>query len=82
MAAGPASSAARPHPDAKVAVPQGIGSAVLSGDPVFGNTPPGTKETVSFILKARARTPGHVFNPAAGLGTPDLAALARHFARS
>jgi kumamolisin len=53
MAAGPASSAARPHPDAKVAVPQGIGSAVLSGDPVFGDTPPGTKETVSFILKAR-----------------------------
>lgn len=53
MAAGPASSAARPHPNAKVAVPQGIGAAALSGDPVFGNTPPGTKETVSFILKAR-----------------------------
>ena len=53
IAAGPASSAARPHPNAKVAVPQGIGAAALSGDPVFGKTPPGTRETVSFILTAR-----------------------------
>ncbi len=54
LAAGPASSATtRPHPNAKVAVQQGIGAAALSGDPVFGKTPPGTKETVSFILKAR-----------------------------
>ena len=27
-------------------------------------------------------TPGHVFNPASGLGTPNLALLARDFARS
>jgi kumamolisin len=53
MAAGPASATARPHPNAKVAVPQGVGAAALAGDPVFGKTPPGTKETVSFILKAR-----------------------------
>jgi kumamolisin len=53
MAAGPASSATRPRPSAKVAVSQGIGAAVLSGDPVFGKTPPGTPETVSFILRAR-----------------------------
>jgi len=53
MAAGPASSTARPHRNAKVAVPQGIGAAALSGDPVFGNIHAGTRETVSFILKAR-----------------------------
>lgn len=52
-AAGPASSAAHPSPSAKVAVPQGIGAGVLSGDPVFGKTPPGTPEIVSFILKGR-----------------------------
>jgi subtilase family serine protease len=52
-AAGPASSATHPSPSAKVAVPQGIGAGVLSGDPVFGKTPPGTPEIVSFILKAR-----------------------------
>jgi len=53
MAAGPASSATHPSPSAKVAVSQGISAAVLSGDPVFGKTPPGTPETVSFILKTR-----------------------------
>ena len=53
MAAGPASSATRPGQDAKVAVPQGIGAAVLAGDPVFGKTPPNTPEIVSFVLKAR-----------------------------
>jgi kumamolisin len=53
MAAGPASSATHPSPSAKVAVPQGIGAGVLAGDPVFGKTPPGTPEIVSFILKAR-----------------------------
>ena len=54
MAAGPASAAAaRPRPHAKIAVSQGIGAAALTGDPVFGKTPPGTKETVSFILTAR-----------------------------
>jgi len=52
-AAGPASSATHPSPSAKVAVSQGIGAGVLSGDPVFGKTPPGTPEIVSFILKAR-----------------------------
>jgi kumamolisin len=57
MAAGPASSATypvtHPRPGSKVAVPQGIGAAALAGDPVFGKTPPGTPEIVSFILTAR-----------------------------
>jgi len=37
---------------AKVAVPQGMSSALLKGDTVFGPTDPSTPETVSFILKA------------------------------
>jgi kumamolisin len=53
MAAGPASSATHPGPRGKVAVSQGITAAALAGDPVFGKTPPGTPEIVSFILTAR-----------------------------
>jgi kumamolisin len=54
-AAGPASaagSATHPH-SGKVAVPQGVAAAALKGAGVFGPTPPGTPERVSFILKAR-----------------------------
>ena len=51
--AAPASGAAHPKSTAKVAVPQGIGTAALKNSGVFGPTPPGTPETVSFILKAR-----------------------------
>lgn len=53
MAAGPASSATHPRPGGKVAVSQGIVAAAFAGDPVFGKTPPGTPEIVSFILTAR-----------------------------
>src|SRR5216683_8236232 len=53
LAAGPVSSASTPGPNAKVAVPQGIGAGVLRNATVFGSTPPSTPETVSFILKAR-----------------------------
>jgi kumamolisin len=57
-AAGPASAAGQarsaPHPPGgKVAVPQGVAAAALKGAGVFGPTPPGTPERVSFILKAR-----------------------------
>jgi subtilase family serine protease len=48
-----ASGAVHSQPSAKVAVPQGIGTAALSSLSVFGPTPSATPETVSFILKAR-----------------------------
>ena len=51
--AAPASGATHPKSTAKVAVPQGIGTAALKNASVFGPTPPSTPETVSFILKAR-----------------------------
>jgi kumamolisin len=51
LAAGPATGAT--HPNAKVAVPQGIGTAALKSASVFGTTPASTPETVSFVLKAR-----------------------------
>lgn len=53
MAAGPATGATHAGPSAKVGVPQGIGTATLKSATVFGPTPPGTPETVSFVLKAR-----------------------------
>jgi kumamolisin len=37
----------------KVTVAQGIGAAALKDASVFGNTPPSTAETVSFVLRAR-----------------------------
>jgi kumamolisin len=57
-AAGPASAARQARsathpPSGKVAVPQGVAAAALKGAGVFGPTPPGTPEQVSFILKAR-----------------------------
>ena len=52
MAAAPANSATH-QPSAKVAVPQGIGTAALKNAGVF--TPGNTPETVAFILKARNR---------------------------
>jgi kumamolisin len=51
MAAVPASGAT--NPPAKAAVPQGVTAAALKNASVFGPTPPGTPETVSFVLKAR-----------------------------
>ena len=51
VASGPATGAT--HPSAEVAVPQGIGAAGLANSKVFGQTPPGTRERVSFVLKAR-----------------------------
>jgi kumamolisin len=47
--AGPAGAANSP----KIAIPQGAGAHQLSTLPVFGNTPPSTAETVSFILNMR-----------------------------
>jgi subtilase family serine protease len=51
LAAGPATGATQPN--AKVAVPQGVGAAALKAASVFGTTPASTPETVSFVLKAR-----------------------------
>lgn len=38
---------------AKIAIPQGLNTAVLKGDSVFGPTAADTPETVSFVLKPR-----------------------------
>jgi kumamolisin len=51
VASGPAGGAT--HPQARVAVPQGIGAEALATAKVFGQTPPRTPERVSFVLKAR-----------------------------
>jgi kumamolisin len=51
VASGPATGATHPAPE--VAVPQGIGAVALANSKVFGQTPPGTRERVSFVLKAR-----------------------------
>ena len=53
--AGPAAASSTPSlsPNAQVPVQQGTDVAALPGATVFGNTPPGTPETVSFILRER-----------------------------
>lgn len=51
-AAGPA-EASGPGPNTLVPVPPGISAAALPGARPFGNTPPDTPETVSFILRER-----------------------------
>jgi subtilase family serine protease len=43
---------ASPQASAKAAVAQGLGRNVLTTLPVFGDTPPNTPETVSFVLDA------------------------------
>jgi len=56
---GPASAATSsslPNPNSREAVASGINVAALPGATVFGNTPPGTPETVSFILRERNLT--------------------------
>src|SRR5579875_275223 len=50
----PASSAARPGPASRMTVPQGIGPAALKDARVLGDTAAGTRERLSFILKARS----------------------------
>ena len=49
----PASAAATSSPSGLQAVPTGISAAALPGATVFGNTPPTTPETVSFVLQAQ-----------------------------
>jgi len=51
LAASSASAASSPGPNTPTQVPSGIDAASLPGATVFGNTPPSTPETVSFILK-------------------------------
>ena len=52
--AGPASAATSgPGPNTPEQVPYGIDVSSLPGAQAFGNTPPNTPETVSFILKER-----------------------------
>jgi kumamolisin len=53
--AGPAAASSTPgsSPNAQVPVQQGTDVAALPGATVFGNTPPSTPETVSFILRER-----------------------------
>jgi kumamolisin len=52
-AAGPADSATTSAPGSRAAVPQGIGVAALRGARVLGPTAAGTKERLSFILRAQ-----------------------------
>jgi kumamolisin len=52
-ASGATSSKSGAAAAAKVAVPQGIGTAALNPATAFGPTPSSTPETVSFILKAQ-----------------------------
>src|SRR5580693_7340038 len=47
---GPA-LASTPNPNAPTQVPSGISAPDLPGATVFGTTPAGTSETVSFVLK-------------------------------
>jgi subtilase family serine protease len=51
--AGPASASSTPGPNTPEAVASGISAAQLPGATVFGNTPPSTPETVSFVLRER-----------------------------
>jgi kumamolisin len=46
-----AASASTPSPNTPEAVQSGISAAALPGASVFGTTPPGTAETVSFVLR-------------------------------
>ena len=48
-----AAAAAGPGPNAPVAVQPGVSAAALPGASPFGNTPPSTPETVSFVLRER-----------------------------
>ncbi|MGH3154292.1 MAG: S53 family peptidase [Streptosporangiaceae bacterium] len=50
---GPASAATTPGPNTPQSVVAGVDVAALPGASVFGTTPPGTPETVSFILSER-----------------------------
>jgi subtilase family serine protease len=49
-----ASTASAASPTTKV--PQGVNAAALPGSTVFGNTPPNTPETVSFIMNERNKS--------------------------
>jgi subtilase family serine protease len=49
-----ASTAAAAKPTTKV--PQGVNPAALPGSSVFGNTPPNTPETVSFVMNERNKS--------------------------
>ena len=60
-------------PAGEVAVPQGLGPAVLKNASVFGATPPDTPETVSFIL--RGRNLAHLANAVESSQAPDLSVV-------
>jgi kumamolisin len=53
LTAASATGATSSHSPGKIAIPQGLNTAVLKGDSVFGPTPANTPETVSFVLKPR-----------------------------
>jgi kumamolisin len=54
--AAASSAAAATNPSTPTQVPAGIDAADIPGATVFGNTPPSTPVTVSFILKLRGET--------------------------
>ena len=51
LASASAAAASSPGPNTPVPVQPGISAASLPGATVFGNTPPTTPETVSFVLR-------------------------------
>ncbi|MGH7692198.1 MAG: S53 family peptidase [Candidatus Dormibacteria bacterium] len=51
MAGGGAAAASGPNPNQSTGVQPGISAATLPHATVFGNTPPSTPETVSFVLR-------------------------------
>jgi kumamolisin len=53
LGAGSAVAATHPPSPARVAVPQGIGPAAIKSAQALGPAAPTTRETVSFVLKAR-----------------------------
>ena len=76
VTAAPASAAPQ-----KVAVPQGIGAAVLGNAKVFGNTAGTTPETVSFVLRARNQ-PQLAAMALAGNGRLNVRQFAQQFGQS
>jgi kumamolisin len=74
LTAGSAGASSTP----KIGIPQGAGAEQLSKLPVFGDTPPSTAETVSFVLKIRNQT---TLESQVSAGMPDGYLSTGQFAR-
>jgi kumamolisin len=80
VAASSAAAASSPGPNTPTAVAAGVSAAQLPGAQVFGNTPPNTPVTVSFILKMQdERYLGAAVEQ--GIPTSDYLSVSRFAAR-